>query len=70
MRVSYFLHQVIEGINKDVSDIEWNFLEEDREPVEGVGTGGDQEAIAFPFLPHSQDGIRPEHWLDGLGAMG
>lgn len=37
--------------------------------MEGVGTG-DQEAIAFPFLPHSQDGIRPEHWLDGLGTMG
>lgn len=36
MSVSYFLHPVIEGINKDGSDIEKNFLEEGRERVEGV----------------------------------
>lgn len=58
MSVSYFLHPVIEGINKDGSDIEKNFLEEDRELAEGVGAG-DQEAIDFPFLPHSQNGICP-----------
>lgn len=36
MSVSYFLHPVIEGINKDGSDTEKNFLEEGRERVEGV----------------------------------
>lgn len=30
MRVSYFLHPLIEGINKDGLDIEKNFLGEDE----------------------------------------
>lgn len=30
MRVSYFLHPLIEGINKDGPDIEKNFLGEDE----------------------------------------
>lgn len=60
MRVSYFPQPLIEGINKDGSDIEKNFLGEggkgSESRLEGVGAG-DWEAADFPSLPHSQNGI-------------
>lgn len=55
MRGSYFLHPLIEGINKDGSDTVKNFLGEDRKEA-GVGSrAGDQEARALPSPPLSQD---------------
>lgn len=60
MRVSYFLHPLIGGINKDGSDIEKNFPGED-----GRGAGSRIGEMGADDLALSG----PEHRLDGLEAV-
>lgn len=75
MRVSYFPHPLIEGINKDGSDTEKDFL--------GEGGRGSESRLerAGSWWPRSHrlslsaslskwDLSGPEHRLDGLEAVG
>lgn len=74
MRVSYFPHALIEGINKDGSDIGENFLGESgrgsESRLEGVGAGDQEATDSLSASLSKWDLSGPGLMLDVLQAVG